>query len=513
MPTGAVRWILALATIAVSLAFAACGDDDDSGSTGSGAAALVPPDALLYADAVVRPEGDQRENVESALGTVLGEDDPGAYLIDQLEQDLADDGFDGSYAEDVEPWLGERGGAFFLSFEAESDGAFVVETTDEELARDSIEQLIQEDGETRPATYEGVDYVRSDDGSAAGIVDGFAVIGSKAGFEAAVDASAGDSLADSDEYADAVGEAAGDSLLTVYAEPRNILDVVVESGELPEQDAAGIADAMGSAADVPVVLSVGADDSGFFAEVATKGEAPIGGASDLIDRLPDDAWAAFALADAGTVAGPAVLGSLAQNEVLGGVFERLQAQGGNLAEFGESVGDVAGWFGGTNVLGARGALILEATDESAAQELLDGLRTAFSTDPRVRVSPGEAEGEAFSVGPSDVPIEFPFVLRDGLLVGGLGEQSIEQVYEPDTSLEDSDAYDAATEALGDEFPIGALVDFQTLVGFFEGLNTADEPDLAAALPYLARLDVFAAGASEDDGSTTVRFVLRPQEGE
>jgi Protein of unknown function (DUF3352) len=513
MPTGATRWTLALATIAASLAFVACGDDDDgAGSTGSGAAVLVPPDAVLYADAVVRPEGEQRENVESALGTVLGEDDPGAYLIDLLEQDLAGDGFEGSYAEDVEPWLGERGGAFFLNFEADSDGAFVAETTDEEVARDSIERLMQQDGETRPATYEGIDYVRGDGGSAAGIVDGFAVIGSRAGFEAAVDASTGESLADSDAYTETLDSAADDSLVTVYAEPRTILDVAVWQGDLPDQEASAIADAIGSAADAPVVLSVGADTSGLFAELATEGEAPIGGASDLVDRLPDDAWAAFALADAGAIAGPAVLGALAENEVLGGVFDRFQAQGGNLAEFGESVGDVAGWFGGTNVLGARGALILEATDESAAQELLDGLQSAFSTDPRVRVSPGDSEGEAFSVGPSDVPIEFPLVLRDGLLVAGLGEQSVEQVYSPETSLEDSDAYGAAAEALGDEFPVGALIDFQTLAGFFEGLNTADEPDLNAALPYLARLDVFAAGASQDDGSTTVRLVLRPQEG-
>lgn len=157
--------------------------------------------------------------------------------------------------------------------------------------------------------------------------------------------------------------------------------------------------------------------------------------------------------------------------------------------------------------------MFEATDEAAAQELLDGLRRAFSADPRVRVTPGDSEGEAFAVGPSDVPIEFPFVVREGLLATGLGEQSIEQVYAPETSVEDSAAYDAATEALGDDVPVSVLIDFQTLVGFFEGLNVADEPDLKEALPYMSRLDVFAAGASEGGDSTTVRFVLRPQEGE
>jgi Protein of unknown function (DUF3352) len=514
MPTVAVRWSLALATIAASLAFVSCGDDDDgSEPAGSGAAAVVPADALVYADAVVRPEGDQQEQVESALGTVLGVDDPGATIVEALEEEFAAEDTELDYADDFEPWLGERGGLFFLNFEDDSDGAFVLEATDDAAAQTALESIVETEGEARPATYEGVEYIRNDEGDAAGVVDGFAVIGSKAGFEAVVDASAGESLADSDSYAQALEAAADDRLVTVYAEPRTILDFVVGQGDLSGEEASAISDAIGSSADAPVVLSAGADDSGFFAELATEGEAPIGGASDLIDRLPDDAWAAFALADAGAIAGPAVLGALAENEVLGGVFDRLEAEGVNLTEFGESVGDVAGWFGGTNVLGARGGLIFEATDEGAAQELLDGLQTAFSTDPRVRVSPGDSEGEAFSVGPADVPIDFPFVLRDGLLVAGLGEQSVEQVYSPETSIEDSDAYGAATEALGDEFPVGALLDFQTLVGFFEGLNTADEPDLNAALPYLARLDVFAAGASEDDDSTTVRFVLRPQEGE
>jgi Protein of unknown function (DUF3352) len=509
----AVRRTLALATIAAALAVAGCGGDDDDGApedTVPAGAELVPSDAVLYADAVVRPEGEQRESVESALGTVLGVDDPGAFLTEQLQIAFRDEDVEFSFDEDIDPWLGESAAAFFLNFEAESDGAFVVETTDEQEARDSIERLISQEGRVRPATYEGIEYSRTSDDGAAGIVDGYAVIGSRAGFEAAVDASAGESLADSDAFAGAVESAPDERLATVYAEPRKILDVVVASGELGSEQASAVAEAIGAATEGPVVLSAGADDDGFFAELAGDGEAPIGGASDLIERLPDDAWAAFALADAGAVAGPAILGALAENDVLGAALGGLRAESAALDEFGGSIGDAAGWFGGSNVLSARGALIFEATDEAAAGDLLDGLQRVFSADPRVRVSPGDAEGEAFSVGPADVPIEFPFVLRDGLLVAGLGEQSVDQVFDPETALSDADAYDAATEALGDDFPPAALLDFQTLVGFFEGLQVADEPDLAAALPYLARLDVFAAGASSGDDGTTLRFVLRPR---
>jgi Protein of unknown function (DUF3352) len=516
MPSRFTRWILALATIASSLLLAACGGDDDDGgpSADSGPATVVPADAVVYVDGVVRPEDEQRESVETALQTVLGEDDPGGFLVGELEDEFSAGDVEVDYEEDIEPWLGERGAAFFLNFGESSDGAFVVETTDEELARDSIQRLIEQEGGVRPATYEGVEYTRTSEDDAAGIVDGFAVLGSQAGFESVVDAAAAESLAESDAYTSAVDAVPDDRLATVYAEPRTVLDVVIGSGDLTEAQADAIAEAVGPAVDAPVVLSLGADDAGFFAELATEGEAPIGGSSDLLEQLPDDAWAAFALSDAGSLAGPAILGSLGSNEVLGSVLRGLQDQIGiDLAEFGASVGDVAGWFGGANVLGATGALIFEVTDEAAAEELLDGLEQAFSADPRVRVAPGELEGEAFSVGPADVPIEFPFVLRDELLVTGLGEQSVEQAYAPETSLSDSDAYAAAEEALGDEFEVSMLLDFQTLVGFFQGLNTEDEPDLNEALPYTSRLDVFAAGVRADEGSTTARFVLRPQEGE
>jgi hypothetical protein len=512
MPTGATRSTLAVATTAVGLVIAGCGDDDGgSEPAGPDPATIVPAQAIVYAEATVRPDDDQREDLESNLGTVLGGADVEGTVREQVDLLLSDTGL--TYEEDIAPWLGARAGLFLLSFEDEGDGAFVVPMTNREAAQASLNKLAESEGVRGERTEDGASYVVTKEDSALGIVGEFAVLGTRVGFDEAAEASRSGSLAESQEFTELTDDVRGDELMTAYVDPAGVLGALANAGEVSTRESEEIGDSPAGMIGGPVVVSAGADDTGFFAEITGQGDLPIGGGSDLIDRLPDDAWAAFALADAGAVAGPAVLGALASNEVLGAVFDRIQAEGVNVGEFDGSIGDVGGWFGGTNVLGARGGLIFEATDEGAAEGLLDGLRTAFSGDPRVRVTPGDSEGEAFSVGPADVPIEFPFVLRDGLLVTGLAEQSIEQVYAPETSLEDSDAYEAATQALGDDFPVTALLDFQTLVGFFEGLNVADEPDLQAALPYLARLDVFAAGASEDDGATTLRFILTPQEEE
>ena len=79
--------MLAAAALA-GVGLGACGDEDES-STGSDLAALVPSEVPVYAEAVVRPEGEQREAVESALGTLLRTDDPGGMIVDALDEELA----------------------------------------------------------------------------------------------------------------------------------------------------------------------------------------------------------------------------------------------------------------------------------------------------------------------------------------------------------------------------------------------------------------------------------------
>ena len=506
-------WTAALAA-SLSLAVVGCGGDDDGGTEPGGPdpASVVPPQALVYAEATVRPEGDQRDELETQLSAVLGVDDVGAEIREQVDSLLADTNL--TYEQDVQPWLGDRAGLYLLNLTDESDGAFVVPTTDEAAAQAALDKVAESEGVSEEQTTDGVPYVVTEDDSALGIVGDFAVLGSERGFDEVLATSRGESLAESDAFAEATGDLGDNGLVTAYADPAGVLSALVGARVISGAQSDEIADSLAGVFEGPGVLTAGADDAGFFAELASEGGDLVGGGTNLIERVPDDAWLAFGLANAGSVVGPALVGALSSNDVLGGVLERIQTQEGvDLGSFAASVGDVAGWFGGPNVLAARGALLFESGDEAVATELLDGLGSAFSADPAVKVTPGEVEGEAFSAGPADVPVEFPFVLRDGLLVAGLGEQSIEQAYQPETSLADSDAYEAAEEALGDGFDVGLLIDFQTLVGFFEGLNTEDEPDLNSALPYMARLDVFAAGARDDDGSTTLRFILRPQSGD
>ena len=54
--------------------------------TGPDPASVTPADAPIFAEALVRPEGDQKDAVDSALSKLLATDDPGSLITDQLDQ-------------------------------------------------------------------------------------------------------------------------------------------------------------------------------------------------------------------------------------------------------------------------------------------------------------------------------------------------------------------------------------------------------------------------------------------
>ena len=156
-----------------------------------GPASLVPADAPVYFEAVVKPEGEAAESAEAALGKITDEDDPGQALIDQIEQAAKDDG--------ERPQL--RGGHRALARRERrrlsdaaspttSEAVLIIETTDADKGIEYISS--QEDATGEEKEYEGVTYQLDDDGDAFGKIDDFIVFGDEAGFKKTVDTADGD---------------------------------------------------------------------------------------------------------------------------------------------------------------------------------------------------------------------------------------------------------------------------------------------------------------------------------
>jgi Protein of unknown function (DUF3352) len=510
------RALFVLLLLATAAGLIACGDEEETASSAE-LAGFVPSDAVVYGEAVVRPEGEQREDAESGLGTLLGTDDPGAMIRDAVNSGLEDDGV--TYEDAIEPWLGERVGVFATSFGDRAEYAVIAETTDAETAIETVHADLEDQGQVRERTYEGTSYLLSseDDLAATGIVGDHLVSGSVAGFERVVDTVAGESIADSGELGPEFDAVSG-GLASFYADPSGFIDALAQAGEIPPNQVETIQAQLGAAGQAPVVggFDIGPDDFSLEFSSATPEEAA-GAPSDLIESLPADSWLALAVGDLGALAQQAIAafdaqiqaGPVVPPELRGGLEATLQRElGVDLGEILGWVGDVAAYVRGTSIFSLGAAVIVETSDEDATLDALDQLRAALERDDQVAITPLTIEGEGFQVAIRDTPVQIPVVVRDDRLIAGLGEASVEQALSPDETLGDSDTFSKVTDDLGDEFEPMLLVDFEPIVELVESTGqVASDPDYAEVKPYLDALDFLAAGVRTESDRSIVRLVL------
>ena len=497
------RRVLTIAASSALLASGCGGEETTEPFTGPDPATVTPAEAPLFLESVVRPEGDQRAALEGALSKLLATDDPGGFIIQQLDQALKEAGGGITYEDDIEPWLGSRAGLFLETFTEDAKGAFIVATTDDAATRRAIEEIAAaERTPERRRTYEGVDYEVDRNGDAAGIVGSFLVAGPEAAFRDAVDASQGGSLAESGEFESQL-DAAPDGLVAfAYAEPQAVVDALKRSGQVTPAALRSAGLQLYALVSAPATASISAtsDQLALEASAAAGGELPASQESPLLRELPGDSWLAFAASDAGD----AYAQALQQGRFLQGWL------GFDLsAQLGEWLGDAGGFVRGSSLFGLGGAVVLETGDVQASARTLDDLQAALSGYPDLDVSPLEEEGEeGFSVAPAGVPVQFQFVQRDDRVIAGLGSQSIEDVLSPSSTLKDSGSFTAAAGALGGNFAPVAFVDFEPLFQLVDAFpDAASDPGYQQAKPYLESLDYLVLGAGAERDQASGRAVL------
>jgi Protein of unknown function (DUF3352) len=499
---------------AAGLALGGCGDDGDSGDLAS----LVPPDVPLYAEAVLRPEGEQREAVESLSEQVAGIDDPGARLIEELDRALAEEAGEFTYEDDIEPWLGERGGVFVLSFAnggGEPDLAAIVEVTDTEAAQDFIDESAEanpeEVGEDR--SYEGFDYLTSPDGDAvAGLVGDALVVGTESSFKVAVDASEGESLAESDAYTERLEPLEDDGLATLYVDPGAAIDAAIEAGDVDPQGARAVEPLLGGALSDPITLGLTAtEDAATFDLVATvDGAHPAAGDGTLLEGMPAGAWLAIGATDLG----PAIerwLDQLANSGIPGAEAIERRIRAGTGIELRRDVtpwlGDAAAFIRGIEPPGMAFGLVAETSDPQGPRKLVETVQRLAETDSGLRsAAPPQGADYGFSLGIPGVGAGAEVGVVGDRLAAALGT-SLEQVLEPDETLAGDDGFQAAAELLGEEFPPSVFLDIQQGVAIAELGADADSPDYDAARPYVEKLGSLVGGARVEDGLLVSRLIV------
>ena len=458
------RILLTITALLSAIAVATgCGND---GSSASGAASLAPAGAVVYGEATLDPSDDQQAAIDALIEKFPGEGSAGERIRGLLEKAFSESDIGLSYAKDIEPWLGDRAGFFVASLTPGSDSsaALLVATDDEGKAGDAIEKGAKaNDG--KAASYKGHDYYAISDG-AAGVVDGWVVLGSESGFKAAVDtAEGGARIEDDDAYTEALDDAPEERLGFVYFNTPAFLKQLQKTGA-----GASLGPFAGLFKD-PVLATFNATEQGVRLEAT----------------LPESLTSAFP-----------ILGES------GGRAAALPATGLDLDK------DVIAWMGdwslfvrGESVAELSGALVVETSDEAASARFIDAVaRLARKADVNVTARDG-----GVTLSTSEVPEPIHLFQSDGKVVLAYGDAAAADALDPGEKLGDTQAYKDAEEALGGDYDLSFYLGFEPILALVDSTGAGDDEGWQKVKPYLEPLGALVVGAKKDGDTLRSAFGL------
>jgi Protein of unknown function (DUF3352) len=486
--------IRALALVAI-LFVAGCGG---GGADGEGdPASLVPADALVYLEAVARPEGSQREDALAAAGKLLRTDDPTARIEELLSGEVAE--FD--YERDLEPWLGERIG-FWANTREGDEGVAILSATDTDKARESLDRELRSEGQTlTDRSHRGVEYNVNSDGVAAAVIDDFAAIGREADLKRTIDAAEGDSLAETDRYSDAIDALEEEPLAHVWADTRGLFELAARQDPEIEQlrPLVPLDDLP------PVAVGFVADGERLAVEVAARGREDLrlgslleGGGTPLLQELPGDTWAAYGVHELGKSARESI-------DRFGGAFGGVAIRSQLKRETGLDLDrDLLDWIGhaavfvrGTSADSVDGGVVIQPSDEEKAADAFGRLAGAIQQAAGGPTRPIDVEGaeQALAINDAEAPRPLVFARGSGLVVLTYGEAAAEAALGSDDRLGETDTYEEAQDLVGME--PGFLVSMPEVLELAEATGAGSDADFTAARPYLEAFSVIAGGTIGD----------------
>ncbi len=503
---------LPLLCIVSALAAAGCGESAGAGGDAD-PASLVPASAPVYAEAAVQPAGELRDDALAAAGKLLRTDDPAGRLRQLVNDGLAENEGGLTWEKDFAPWLGEEAGVWASDLAApEPTWAVVVATKDAEAAASALERFRADDpGATfTERSHGGTDYAVDAEGVANGVVGDFVVIGTEAAFKRTADLrDGGETLADADRYANAVGELDDDSLGHYFVDPRPLLDAALRqdpasAAQLEQVKSVLPFDKLG-----PVTGAFEADGEGMAVDTVMTGvpEGPFrdlaklysGSGTELLAGLPGDAWGAMALPGLGAAA-QSTLNSFAG--ALGGVAVAAQVKQATGLDLSQDifswVGDVGGFVRGADAASLDGALVIEATDNARAEAAFGKLIGLIGKQSGAVPRPAQVDGaeSAFSLPARGADKPVLIARGDGRVVVGFGAAATTAALDGDGGLGDSEVYGDAKEVLGDDLSPAFLLSLPAVIQIADAMGQTD-PEFEEARPYLEALGSITTGGKTD----------------
>ena len=510
-----MRKLLITLAVLSTFAFAAagCGSEDEAAS---GASELVPAGALMYGEATLDPEGDQKEAIDSILAKFPGGGEAGDKLKDLIEKGLRESDAPVSFKEDIEPWLGDEAAFFASSLGSDNEpqaAVGLIATDDEAAALEALEKSAE--GKITRHDYKGVEYLTDESGEAGAVLDGFLVLGSEPGVKAVIDTSdGGKKLSDDESYKKALEGASEDRLGLFYLNSPQFL-------KSAQGTAAALPQSFEKYFKEPFAATVDADDDGVIFEGKVPLETAqtfgfVGKGSDLLDELPGDSWLAMAQTDFGKLldfyldAFGAVAGGRDAIEQQFRAATGLDLQKDVIAW----MGDFAIFGRGTSLSELGGALIVETNDEQASGRFLDTLarlarQQTGSSGLRIGPLSAPGGGKGYTVSGQGIPQPIHAFQRDGRVVLAYGDAAAQDAIDPGEKLGDNADFTSARDSLGD-YDVSFYVLMQPIFDLVDSTGAASDADWQDAKPYLEPLSALVAGTSGegDDLKSGVKLIVK-----
>ncbi|HMY27145.1 MAG: DUF3352 domain-containing protein [Solirubrobacterales bacterium] len=525
-----------LATCLAAFAISACGSSSD-GSGSTELAKYAPADVPVYVEGAVQPDSEVAANVDSISETLAGVN-LGDMIKDGIES--SSDG-EVNFDDDVKPWLGENAGVFvqfdpadlapdsglgsdglssLTSSETTLDGTavadysssseafgLVVETTDTDAAQSFIDKQASTDGGSTDGEYEGFSYkISKSDGTAVGIVDDNVVIGSsEAEFKAAVDASKGDNLADTDAFGDLSGHVADGALATVFTNNDPYLAALKQQGF----DLGGLYSALGINLDgsgTVISLVPESDEISMQGYSNAGSDLTSGDPTSLIETFPANTVFATGSGDVGPNA-TKIMNALNEEGIPGllkpgQVDKFINEASGQIDIKGiiDSLETVAFFVNGTTEATLGGALVATSSDIKPIESSLRGISSliGLAGDARVQPLPGGVAG--FRVFTPELPGR-PVVVgvKGDRMVIGIGmKASLNALTGTGQTLADSDTFKAADESTA-VAGLDMYANPDAIADLIVGSSPGD-PDAKDAADVARKFSYMAAGSSDEDGT-------------
>lgn len=511
-----VRLILLVAAATAVLAIAGCGGG--SGGSGTDPAAVAPPDSPFYVEFAVRPEGQMKADVESLAATIAGVDDLGGLVISELENSSDSEGsFD--YAKEVEPWLGERAGISFESYDGDdfTGYGFAVQTSDADAAQAFVDKQAESGDEpARAGSYEGIDYeVDTDDGQTIGVVDDLVVLAEdEQVFKHLVDASGGDSLADAESFSSAIAAVPDGSFAEAFFDIGGLIEQTRGPIDPEAQklfDSAGIdpTEATAVASLVPGSDQIEIDLS---SDLSDESPSP-GDASELLGSLPAGSLAALASAEFGKRFGKAIDGIDAEG-IEGEITPHelkstLKEAGIDLEKISGSIGDIGVFAEGSGEADLGGAVVLATKNAEEATNTVAniGFFLRAAGTPGITATTGKASG--FSIRNADLgPRPLVVAAQGDRIAIAYGPAAAAEALGSGQTLADDPVYKEAVAALGDT-PISGFVAGPAALRLASSMLSDSEQaqKFQQAEPYLSKIDYVALGSGTAADLATAKLIV------